>query len=76
MDGQDLLKLSLGERLVTVARLLAAEHVRQELSSPQPDDALPHRPTLTQLIAPCEEEPVQQHRYTPALKEPVKKEAA
>jgi hypothetical protein len=31
METADLKPLNLGERMVTIARLLAAEHVRQEL---------------------------------------------
>jgi hypothetical protein len=78
MDGKDLLKLDLGERIVTLARLLAAEHVRQELASTNHPDTttrakpVGHVPSLTQLASP-DAAPVQQHVYTPSLR---KKEAA
>ncbi len=77
MEGNDLLKLGLGERIVTLARLLAAEHVRQELESSTnspnnppgnpPREKAGHTPSLTQLAPPSAPR-VEQHIYTPSLK--------
>lgn len=73
MEGNDLLKLGLGERIVTLARLLAAEHVRQELESSTnspdnpPREKPGHVPSLTQL-APPDAPRIEQHVYTPSLK--------